>query len=313
MSIIVGIDVSKKFLDLFDSCKNKHIRFNNDKKGIDAILKHVADFGDDIKFIIESTGVYQNMLQNILLTNGFKVYIVNPLRVRQFARSCGLLAKSDRLDACILSKFGEVMDLRQAKILTASQTKLIGLIRYREYLIGQKIQMINFLEQTDQDFIRKAMLKKLEETIIEIKDIDKKMINLIQADEVMAKKLEIMISCPGIGELTAAFLIALLPELGELNRNQVSSLVGVAPQVVESGAMRGRAKIQGGRKIVRKSLYMPTLSSCRSNPTLKKLYLNLRENGKPAKVAIVACMRRLVITLNSMLKNTKTWENNYAL
>lgn len=312
MTRILGIDISKKKLDVYDSKEQKHRLFPNTQAGIEKIIQTYQSL-EPVKAIIESTGIYQRLVHKMLEQAGFNVFLVNPFKSRCFAKSAGFLTKTDKVDAQMLTAYGQTISMTPTSYPSPKQEELESLVSYKNVLEEERNRQRNQSEQDYASCVIRTMirdrLKKLEQ---DIKDIQKHIDQLINSDDDFRHKKDILESVPGIGIGTIAALLCYLPELGQANRKQIAALVGVAPMLCDSGQFRGRAMIKGGRSNVRKALYMPILVCIRFNPTLITFYQRLRGQGKPAKVALVACMRKLLTILNLMLKNNQPWKQKCA-
>lgn len=304
-SITVGVDVSKKFLDIFDSQSQKHIRFFNTKEGCDKLLSRYTP--NNTKIIMESTGVYQNELQKAATQHGITVHIVNPYRVRQFARALGKIAKNDRLDANVLCEYGKTVDLKTLLKRTDHELELVALIRHRIHLVQQKITISNHREATDNDFLQQELQDEMGFYEQKIKECEQKIQTCIQRNEELLRKQTLLKTAPGIGNVISWHLLAFLPELGKINREEIGALCGLAPMVCESGSIRGRAMIKGGRSIIRHVLYRGSLVFTRGQSFFKQKYDNFKARGKASKVALIACMRQLLVRLNIMIRNNEPW------
>lgn len=308
MTITIGVDVSKYFLDCFDSLHNKHKRFANTDQGVQELLAWYKDYdSSSCHLILESTGVYQRRIQYAAVHDGMVVYVVNPLRVRQFARSTGQLAKNDTLDAKILCTFGQKMDLHALFPRSPNELKLADLLRLRQHLVALKQNHSNHLETHDDTSIIAFTTPLLTTIQQQIKSCEQQIRSLIKQDPLLTKKQKLLSSVPGVGDVVCWHLLAFLPELGHASRGQIASLSGVAPMVCESGMSKGRTSIQGGRQAIRNVLYMGILSTIRWSKTFANYYETLKTRRGSAKVALVACMRRLLIRLNCMMKNQQAW------
>lgn len=311
MTITIGIDVSKTFLDIFDSHNKQHKRFSNTKEGVKKLLAfYKKEEIPSCHMILESTGVYQRLVQRTAARFGMIVYVVKPLRVRQFARSTGQLAKNDKLDAKVLSLFGEKVDLRCVFPRSTEVWKLADLVRLRHHLVEQRRAYKNHLETQDDKWIHQLSAPILKVLETQLKVCEKQIDTLIQEDQELKEKQKLLLTAPGVGKVTSWHILAFLPELGQASREEIASLVGVAPMVCESGNYRGKAMIQGGRSWVREALYMSILSSIRYSNKIGQIYERLKSKGKASKVAMVACMRKLLIILNVMIKNNQAWRHN---
>ena len=258
--------------------------------------------------MIESTGRYQAGLVDALHEVGVDLAVVNPLRVKRFAESLGQLAKTDKIDAAIIAKFAQYFEPRPQAAKSNSRKTLDELTTRRRQLISMRAAEYNRREQARDAWAVESLGRILETLIVEIKAIDEEIHRLIQAEGELATRMKLLKTLPGIGPVIAAMLTIELPELGHCNRQEIAALVGVAPMNCDSGTLRGKRIIRGGRKHVRTGLYMAALSASRHHPVLKLLWQRMREAGKPAKVVLVAVMRRMIVMLNSMVRNNWTWE-----
>lgn len=305
--IIIGIDVSKQKCDLFDSLYKKHVTFQNNETGIQQIIDKYLN-SIPVKVVMESTGVYHRLLHKMLETVGFEVCVANPSKTRFFAKSAGFLAKTDKVDAKMLCEYGTKMTPKATPYPSKVQEELESLLVYKESLEEERKRQINQGEyQHSARMVQSLIKKKIHQLTQDIKSIENRIDELIDEDDNLKKKRELMESIPGVGPKSSAVLLCFLPELGTVNRKTIAALVGVAPMVCESGFMKGRSMIKGGRAFVRKSLYMPILCCITHNSLLKKFYEHLIDHHKPAKVALLACMRKLITILNVMIKNNTTW------
>lgn len=308
--ITIGIDVSKKNLDVYDSFHQKHKTYPNTDDGVKALIStYTSHDPATCRLVLESTGVYQRLIQQYATARQLKVYVVNPLRVRQFARATGQLAKTDRLDAKIIHQFGATLPLKEHYKRSDALLKIADLLRCREHVLTQCQALKNHRETQTEPCIFKAidlMLTSFKETL---KTIETNIQKTIETDEILRVKEALLLTAPGVGKVTAWTLLASLPELGHVNRGEIAKLCGVAPIVSESGLYRGRATIQGGRHHIRKVMYIGILSAVyRGKGVLGNRYLKLVNKGKPKKVALIACLRSLLIRLNAMLKNGTPWQ-----
>ncbi|QDV49054.1 IS110 family RNA-guided transposase [Gimesia fumaroli] len=305
----VGIDISKAKFDVSFPDRSKSVVYKNTPAGRKKLIATLMKL-QPIRVCLEATGGWENRLVACLHQHKFPVSVVNPRLIRDFARAKNQLAKTDEIDARIIREYAEVMDPRLTPPLTEAQQKMREFTSRREQTSKMIIQEKNRLETiVDQDVI-----KMIEQSIAfhkeQLRLIEKELKALIDADEESRKRSKILQSVPGIASITATLLISDLPELGSLNRKQISRLVGVAPTNRDSGTMRGRRTIGGGRVRIRNGLYMPTVVALRHNPIISAFYKRLVKNGKPKMVALVAAMRKLLIILNTMVKEGKQWEAN---
>lgn len=259
--------------------------------------------------VMEATGGYERLLVQCLQEHDIPCAVVNPLQIRNFARGCGLIEKTDRLDAAIIARFAKIVVPKTAEKPTESEKKLRALVHRRAQILSQVSAEHNRQLQTT-DVETKALL---ENAIVfykaQLKVVDQRISAVVAACEVMAPKAELYASCPGIGDVTVGILLAELPELGKLNRGQVSKLVGVAPIARDSGLKEGRRSTHAGRAMVRRVLYMAALVATKYNAPLKRFYNRLLAKGKLKKVALVAVMRKLIVTLNTIAKTKQKWRD----
>lgn len=301
-SIVVGIDISKKKLDVWVSPQGHYRVFENDSNGRSALLAWMIDTAP-AHIVLESGGVYERLVTDILAKGGLPVTRLNPRQARDFAKATGRLAKTDRIDARMLAAYAAAIKPETTKLPGAASVELGSLVTRRRQLVDMATEEQNRLQATPHA-VRQAEIK---EHLIWLK---KKIDTVNKAiEEHMRTEPDLALPCAkltevkGIGTTTAAVLLAELPELGTVDQGKIASLVGVAPHNHDSGTMRGQRHIRGGRSSVRCALYMATLSAIRHHDTLKLFYKRLRNSGKPAKVAIVAAMRKLLIYLNATLRN----------
>lgn len=311
-TIILGIDVSKRNLDVFDSHFQKHIQFFNTTEGIEKLIQRYPSFQDK-KVIIESTGSYQRLIHQKLEQAGVAVSIVNPYKTRCFAKAAGFLAKTDKVDAKMLCIYGEKVECRITPYASSAQQELESLVHYKNLLQEQLKRLINQQEHDHpSSLVKSLIIKQMKDLKNQLKQIEKRINELLDEDKDFKNKKEILKTVPGVGIGTIAALLCHLPELGMINRKQVAALVGVAPLNCESGTFRGKAMINGGRSQLRKSLYMPILSCIQFNPLLRSFYQRLIQKGKPPKVALIAVMRKLILILSVMIKTNSSWREKNA-
>jgi transposase len=311
MTKFIGIDISKQHFDLFYLPENIHSRFDNDTKGIKACVNYLKSIDPDL-VTMESTGGYETDLAVALHDNGFPLAIVNPRRIRQFARSNDQLAKTDKIDAKIIAHFTSALKPVPRGIMDNYLRVLKELTARRNQLLQLRTAENNRKEHARDRSIKRSINDMIKTIDKQIDMIDKQIKNHIDNTPELKVKAELLSSMPGIGDTTASMLLAELPELGNLNRRQLAKLVGIAPINNDSGKFRGKRFTQGGRRNVRNKLYMPTLVAKTHNPVIKTFYDRLISNGKSKMSAIVACMRKIIIILNSMVKNNQPWNPKIA-
>lgn len=304
--MFIGIDVSKEFLDVAVAGQQRVTRVSNDETGLCRLKLQLGRNAPEL-IVMEASGGYERRPAEVLLEAGLPVAIINPRQARDFARSLGRLAKTDAIDARVLARFGEVLKPGPAKLSGESEEQLRELGQRRRQLVGMITAERNRLRHAPRTANRiEKHLRWLED---EVKRTDKEIETLIGSDSALQGKAAILESVPGVGPVLTATLLSSLPELGRLNRKEIAALVGVAPLNWDSGKLRGKRAIWGGRAHVRTVLYMAALVASRRNPAIRALYSRLCEAGKPKKVALVAAMRKLLITLNSMLRTGTTWRD----
>lgn len=261
--------------------------------------------------VLEATGGYERNVVAELIEAGYRVAVVNPRQVRDFAKGFGILAKTDRLDAQVIAKFAQHVNPRMLREMPQQQRELADLVVRRRQLLDLRTMESNRSKQAAARATSKAARKSLDKMLqtleAQIKIIDAAIAKLIDSDDDWRDKSALLQSTPGLGKVTAATLLAELPELGALNRQQIAALVGVAPFNDDSGKHQGGRHIAGGRTSVRNVLYMATLTATTHNPTLKAFADRLEKDGKKFKVIQTACMRKLLVILNTMLKNKTSW------
>ena len=298
--VYCGVDIAKLFLDV--AIKNEKRRFANDRVGHGQLIKWVKEIDGAVQVICEPSGGYERALVQALVRGQIKISLVQANRVRQFARAAGILAKTDRIDAEVLRAFGEAM---QPPTITASnleQEHLRELESQRRHLTHLWVMEQNRGARLGDAWVRRLNRSLINQIKSQIEKVDLLIKNQIEQSQELSVKADKLTSITGVGLRTAALLLAQMPELGQLNRREVAALVGVAPFNRDSGKWRGKRAIFGGRRFVRHGLYMAALVAARHNPILRAFYQRLRAAGKPAKVALTATMRKLLIVLNSALK-----------
>lgn len=299
----IGIDVSKQYLDVFCRHDQKTLRVPNHPQGITALLAWIGQRAARPLMVIEPTGGYEHTLQTMLLDQGLSVAKVNARQVREFARAKGQLAKTDAIDAAVLADYGQVMAPRTVVGTSPEQHELVQLVKRRRQLVELATIEKNRLEKAPDELATQSIQRMLSVLKEEIQAMDIRMAKLIEAHESLSDSQDVVRQVKGIGPLTFAILLAELPELGRIGNKQISSLVGVAPHNVDSGMMRGKRRIRGGRVSIRCALYMAVLSAIQHDPSMKRFYLHLVEEGKkPKKVALVAVMRKMLVRLNAKMR-----------
>ncbi len=303
----VGIDVSKRRLDIHARPSGESFAFGYDDEGVTALIERLVALAPAL-VVLEATGGLEVRLAAALAAAGLPVAVVNPRQVRAFARAMGRLAKTDRLDAAVIARFAEAVRPPVRPLPDEATRRLGALVARRRQLLEMLVAERNRRHAADPALQERidAHLRWLEEALAELeRDLD----GAVRGSPIWQAKEELLRSVPGVGPVSARTLLAELPELGCLTRRQAAALVGVAPFSRDSGKMRGRRTVWGGRAALRACLYMAAVAAARgSNPVIAGFYKRLRLAGKPAKLALTACMRKLVVVLNAMLRTDTAWK-----
>lgn len=304
---VVGVDVSKAKLDI--ALPEEMLTVKNNTEAIQQLVDRIGS--DSVLVVMEATGGYENQLVQVLHHHGIALAVVNPRRVRDFAKGIGKDAKTDPIDARVIAYYGEIVK-PAAQLAKSDDTKKLGaLVERRRQLLGLIGQENNRLQQVDDAEIKKLIQKSLEMLKKQLKTVDERLAKAIKKPTAChQRKVAILESAKGIGPVAISTFLAELPELGELNRTEIAKLVGVAPINNDSGQHAGKRKTIGGRSYVRRVLYMATLVATRHNPTIRKFYQRLLANGKQKKVALVAAMRKLLTILNTLIKKDELWKTS---
>jgi transposase len=307
-SAFVGIDVAKHRLDVFARPKDEHWIVAHDDGAVPVLIQRLAELRPAL-VVLEATGGLQAHVAAELAAAGLPVAVVNPRQVRDFARATGKLAKTDRLDAAAIARFAEAVRPPARPLDDAASLALKGLVARRRELVAMRVAERNRLGATSVERVRQSLLAVIETLERQITTLDGDIDQQVKDSPAWRAREDLLRSVPGVGPATARALIAERPELGELMRRKVAALVGVAPITRDSGQMRGRRTVWGGRPGVRAILYMATVTAVRCNPLVAAAYRRLRARGKPAKVALTACMRKLLVILNAMLRERASWRH----
>ena len=311
--IFVGVDVSKDTLDVYRPDTGRLSRIDNSEDAIERLCAELEKQKRRILVAMEGTGGYEYLLLRGLAAHKLDAAVINPRRVRDFAKGIGLDAKTDPIDAQVISKYAEVVAPKPVAMKSDHELKHSALVARRTQLLELINQENNRLKQSYDDEAKQSIKDVLETLKRQLKSIDSRLATLLLADEENKRTIEILSSVKGVGPVMISTVIAELPELGKLNRGEVAKLVGVAPINRDSGKKSGKRFIGGGRGQVRRVLYMSTIVSIRHNPAIKAFYVHLKAQGKESKVAIVACMRKLITLLNYLLKSNQAWENKISV
>lgn len=300
-SSYVGIDVSKDRLDVAALGERQEKQMDNTQEGIDELVRWMQELQPEL-IVVEATGGYQRSVVDALFHAGLCVAVVNPARVRQFARACGLLAKTDKLDAQVLAVFGQRVQPKRYEGKSEAEKQLSGLLVRRKQLEEMLKAEQNRLRTTSPS-LRGSMERIITLLKEEKKRLEEQIEQFLKEQKAWQEQREILSSAPGVGKVTSATLLADLPELGKMDRKKIAALVGVAPMNYDSGRKRGYRKTKGGRSDVRSVLYMSTLVATRYNPVIQAQYQQLLKRGKLKKVALTACMRKFLTILNAMVRD----------
>jgi len=306
-SIFVGIDVAKDKLDLARSDSAQILTVANDPAGIGRIVDSLHQTRPTT-IVVEATGGLEQSVLNALLDAGLPVALVNPGHVRHFARGIGILAKTDAIDARVLVEFARLASPRLAAKRSANQTELDALVTCRRQLTHVRTEQTNRRHGTSSKPARKAIDAVIKTVNKQIEDLDRQIRKLIESDDDLDSIDKLLRSVPGVGNVLSATILAELNELGSTDRGRISALVGVAPFNCDSGHMKGKRSIRGGRTSVRSVLYMATIVAIRFNPVISRFAQRLQKAGKLSKVTITACMRKLLTLLNAMVRDNLRWD-----
>ena len=301
-SVYVGADVSKDTIDLACPGRTLPASIRNTPAGFRPLLKSLASVATTVRVICEATGPYHKAFVATLHEAGISVSVLNPRLARDFARARGRLAKTDAIDARLLADYGQTMQPAPTPRPDPQMTLLDDLVTRRAQLVEDRAKERTRLQQATRSEVRASLRQHIRHLDGQIKGLLARIAELVEASPSLKAKVQRLITVEGVGALTASALLAALPELGTLSKNQVASLAGLAPFNRDSGAFRGTRSIRGGRIDVRCALYMAALTASRFNPILKAFYQRLKAAGKPHKVALTAVMRKLLIYLNALLK-----------
>ena len=303
-----GIDVSKDRLDITVLPDEQCSSVSNDAAGWAELIEQLR--GSLITAIgVEASGGYERGVVRALLAAGMSVRQINPYKLRQFAKASGILAKNDRLDARMIASFVAIMPTRPAQRQTPMIEQLAAMLTVRRQLSDHKVATENASRLLEDAMLQRLSRRRVARLTADIDLLDQRLVKIVTADPALAHRFRLLTSMPGVGAVLACTLIALLPELGQMSRKQVAALVGLAPYDFDSGKLKS---IWGGRARVRHVLYMAALSASNWNPALKAFHDRLAVTGKKPKVVIVAVMRKMITTLNAMLRDGTTWVDRYS-
>ena len=311
MEIHVGVDVSKQNLDV--QLGEQFFQVSNDASGIKKLFeafKAEIEKGNTIALVVcEASGGYEKLLVKQLRSEGYPSHLAHANKVRAFAKAKGYIAKTDKIDAKAIREYGMLMITEPDKFNVSPETEKLGdLLKRRSQLVEDKKREKIRLEKVDRAESIESIKSHIQWIENEIKEIEKHLEQIRKSSKEINNSVELLSSVQGVGILTASYLAAFLPELGYIPAKSIAALVGLAPFNRDSGTWQGKRFIQGGRKIIRDIIYMVSLVCTRFNPDLRKFYLGLRERGKPAKVALIAVSRKLLMMLSSIMKRQTPWE-----
>jgi transposase len=310
LGVNVGIDVGKAQLDLYIYERDVYFAAENSPEGICKALGRLGRYRLD-RIVIEATGRYEHAFVEAALEKGLPVIISNPLHIRRYAGAIGQIAKTDEIDCRLIAEYAAVIQPPVRKHKSKMVIKIKDLLVRRRQII-EMMTMEKNRYQIMPRFLKADIKRVIHHFERQLEKVDKQLNALVEQEDAWREKREIMLSMPGIGPVVVNTLLGDLPELGELNNKQISALTGVAPYNRDSGQLRGKRRIRGGRASVRTMLFMAVLTSVQHNPVIKQFYQRLVAQGKHKKVALTACIRKMIIMLNAMVRDGKKWQENMA-
>ena len=307
--IYIGIDVSKAKLDIKYDNDSSVISIDNNKKSFKRLNSYIGKDKQQVLVLLEATGGYEKAIVKWLLSKAIPVAIINAKRVRDFAKSSGQFAKNDSIDAAMIRQYGQVFiqNIHLEKEKGELEEQIEDLNRRRNQLVSLRSTEKRHLSSIQNKDGRHSINRIIKYLDKELTKIEEKLTVALEQDDELLAKAKLLMSTKGVGLITTYTLIGELPELGKVSHKKIAALVGVAPYCRDSGTLKGKRTIWGGRIQVRTALYMATLSAKKFNPAIKEFYEHLLARGKTRKVAMVACMRKLLITMNAMVKNNELW------
>jgi len=311
-AVYIGIDVSKDKLAVAIDAQTEVLTFSNDDAGAAQLIERIRPMSPAL-IVLEATGGYERAFLSAALDAQLPVARVQPSRVRHFALAQGLLAKSDCIDARLLAIYARCLQPAVSEKRSKKQAELDALLVLRRQLIDTRTAHTNQMKLADTSFARQTQAQLLRKINDQVKKVDKRIERLIDSDENLSGRCELLMSVPGIGKTTAATLAAQLPELGKADRQQICALVGLAPFDRDSGKWSGKRSIFGGRGAVRSVLYMAAVTAIRCNPVIIRFAQRLQKAGKQPKVVITACMRKLLTILNAIARDGQPWKPSCQL
>jgi transposase len=308
--INVGVDTGKVQLDIFVRPSGDYFTVPNTPVGIRAAVRRIRKYSP-ARVIIEATGRLEQPFVLACAAAELPIVVMNPIAIRRFAGAIGQLAKTDKIDAALIAHFGEAIRPEPSTLQPENIRQISDLLTRRRQLME-----MSTMEKNRQQILPKSLHKSIQTLLKTLKGqlslIDDQLDTLIEATQEWKSKNDILQSVPGIGKVMAYTLLSDLPELGQLNHKEIAALVGIAPYNKESGKQRGLQRIRGGRSQIRTVMFMAMMSTVQCNPKFKAFYEKLKAAGKRPKVALVACMRKMIVILNSMIRNGTCWNENIA-
>ncbi|HEY9480272.1 MAG TPA: IS110 family transposase [Gemmatimonadaceae bacterium] len=315
--IFVGIDVAKQDLAIHLRPSNEHFSVTNDERGVGELLTRLSELRPEL-IVLEATGGLEILSVSLLAAHSLPVVVVNPRQIRHYAKATGELSKTDRIDARIIALFAERVRPEVRAIPDEEARELDSLIARRRQLLemlqaerNRLTQLLFFPGKQHKQQVRKSIKKHISFLERELHAAESDVEDAVRKSPVWREKDDLLQSVPGVGRILSFTLLSDLPELGRLSRREIAKLVGIAPLSRDSGTLRGHRFIQGGRQNVRRALYMGALVATRYNPVIRAFYQRLLEAGKPKKLALVACMRKLLTILNTMVRTGERWRADY--
>jgi transposase len=300
----VGIDVSKRGLDVAVHPQGLSFSFANTPAGFAELIERLGPLSPEL-IVLEPTGGYEKAVLKALRAAGLEARRVDAWRVRRYAQALGRRAKTDPIDAWVLARFAHGVAKDEPEVQESAHPRLRALVDARAQLVQEQIRLANQLAQTDDDFVRSLIQQRLDLVDLQIEQVAAGLDDLTTRDEALKARFDLLRTAPGVGSVTAFTLMASLPELGLRDAKRIAALVGVAPCDRRSGTYKGRSAIQGGRADLRRVLYMAALAACRAHAPWKTFRQNITARGNPPKVGIVAVMRKLLVTLNAMVRSNQ--------
>lgn len=308
----VGIDVSKRTLDVCLLPEGESFVLTNDQEGVDRLLSRLEGVSPEL-VVLEATGRFERLAATSIASAGIAVAVVNPRQARDFAKAIGQLAKTDKIDAFVLARLAKAVEPPPSVLPDAEARLLQAILARRRQLLSMLTAENNRLQMAREEALAKRIRAHMKWLEKEISRTDSDLEEAIEASPSFKENESLLRSVPGVGPVLARTLLAELPELGKLTHKRLCALVGVAPFNRDSGQRRGKQEVWGGRASVRAALYMGALVATRHNPTIKGFYERLVAAGKPKKVALVACMRKLLSILNALMRDRAVWRCPHTL